>query len=262
MIRQTREFTLAAPDGKIRPSFDGMPLDSFFLALVRTGAKTPPRGFPENKLSESGLRYHCLAAIRWVIMNTDRQKRFRAMERPGGDPNPREWYGRLSRLLLSARTVLPSICFGTVTSGTARFRFLPGYTPWNRTMWKIPALRTMIFPCGPSWTKRLPWTNFVQEKGDAKTGNRALHFWSSRRIAFRVEQQITGLNRAVCFPSQFTVTQVTRPWNLWKPLTVNSVRIPMWTAGNFREPVIADILVSDGTITRALCLATARVGIT
>jgi arabinogalactan endo-1,4-beta-galactosidase len=170
--------------------------------------------------------------------------------------NPRERYGETVPLAaIGADGVAEYMLSGTVTSGTAPVPVFarvyaveqnyvenPGFEDDDLSMWTILDETSSMDEL------------FVQEKqADAKTGNRALHFWSSRRIAFRVEQQITGLK-----PGRYKFSIAIHGGDAGNQTMYIYVKtadgelrqntnVDGWR--NFREPVIADILVSDGTIT-------------
>lgn len=95
---------------------------------------------------------------------------------------------------------------------------------------------------------------FVQDKvSDAKTGNRALHFWSKSRVSFTVEQTITNLA-----PGTYKYSLVIHGGDAKNPdmyiyavsggkTYTTKTDVDGWR--NFRSPVIEEIQVSDGTVT-------------
>jgi arabinogalactan endo-1,4-beta-galactosidase len=241
-------------------SFDGMPLDSFATwKLVRTGAKTIRRA---DSAEEQTLRVRLgdtivLPQSVEVIMNDGSTETLPVQWNDRAEiTNPRERYGETVPLAaIGADGVAEYMLSGTVTSGTAPVPVFarvyaveqnyvenPGFEDDDLSMWTILDETSSMDEL------------FVQEKqADAKTGNRALHFWSSRRIAFRVEQQITGLK-----PGRYKFSIAIHGGDAGNQTMYIYVKtadgelrqntnVDGWR--NFREPVIADILVSDGTIT-------------
>jgi len=94
----------------------------------------------------------------------------------------------------------------------------------------------------------------VQEKtSDAKSGNRALHFWSKDKVAFRVEQTVTGLTDGIYkfsivlhggdAKNQDMYLYAVSGGATYKTAT----NVDGWR--NFRQPVIAAITVQNGTVT-------------
>lgn len=94
---------------------------------------------------------------------------------------------------------------------------------------------------------------FVQEKKtDAKTGDKALHFWSDDKVSFEVEQKITGL-----VPGKYKLSLQAHGGDAknqdMKLFAVSNGReyvqqfeVDGWR--NFRNPVIEHIEVKDGTV--------------
>lgn len=241
-------------------SFDGMPLDSFATwKLVRTGAKTIRRA---DSAEEQTIRVRLgdtivLPQSVEVIMNDGSTETLPVQWNDRAEiTNPRERYGETVPLAaIGADGVAEYMLSGTVTSGTAPVPVFArvyaveqnyvensGFEDDDLSMWTILDETSSMDEL------------FVQEKqADAKTGNRALHFWSSRRIAFRVEQQITGLK-----PGRYKFSIAIHGGDAGNQTMYIYVKtadgelrqntnVDGWR--NFREPVIADILVSDGTIT-------------
>ncbi|NLK61187.1 MAG: extra-cellular endo-beta-1,4-galactanase [Treponema sp.] len=241
-------------------SFDGMPLDSFATwKLVRTGAKTIRRA---DSAEEQTIRVRLgdtivLPQSVEVIMNDGSTETLPVQWNDRAEiTNPRERYGETVPLAaIGADGVAEYMLSGTVTSGTAPVPVFarvyaveqnyvenPGFEDDDLSMWTILDETSSMDEL------------FVQEKqADAKTGNRALHFWSSRRIAFRVEQQITGLK-----PGRYKFSIAIHGGDAGNQTMYIYVKtadgelrqntnVDGWR--NFREPVIADILVPDGTIT-------------
>ena len=95
---------------------------------------------------------------------------------------------------------------------------------------------------------------FVQEKKtDAKTGDKALHFWSDDKVSFEVEQKITGL-----VPGKYKLSLQAHGGDAknqdMKLFAVSNGReyvqqfeVDGWR--NFRNPVIEHIEVKDVTVT-------------
>ena len=241
-------------------SFDGMPLDSLATwKLVRTGAKTIRRA---DSAEEQTIRVRLgdtivLPQSVEVIMNDGSTETLPVQWNDRAEiTNPRERYGETVPLAaIGADGVAEYMLSGTVTSGTAPVPVFarvyaveqnyvenPGFEDDDLSMWTILDETSSMDEL------------FVQEKqADAKTGNRALHFWSSRRIAFRVEQQITGLK-----PGRYKFSIAIHGGDAGNQTMYIYVKtadgelrqntnVDGWR--NFREPVIADILVPDGTIT-------------
>jgi len=95
---------------------------------------------------------------------------------------------------------------------------------------------------------------YVQDKvSDAKTGNRALHFWSKNRVSFTVEQTITGLA-----PGTYKFSLAIHGGDAKNPdmhiyavsggkIYTLKTDVDGWR--NFRAPTIGTIAVTDGTVT-------------
>lgn len=94
----------------------------------------------------------------------------------------------------------------------------------------------------------------VQEKAsDAKTGNRALHFWSTNRVAFSVEQTVKGLapgsyRFSIAIHGGDAKNQNMRIYAISGGKTY-SVKTDVDGWRNFRKPVVEEIPVVDGTVT-------------
>ena len=238
-------------------SFDGTPLDSLATwKLVRTGAKTIRRA---DSAEEQTLRVRLgdtivLPQSVEVIMNDGSTKRFPCNGSRAEITNPRERYGRLSRLLLSARTVLPVYAFG---NGDFRYRSVPGFA-------RVYAVeQNYVENPGFEDDDLSMWTIldetssmdelFVQENRLMRNRQPRAPLLVKPENRLQVEQQITGLKPGgINFPSQFTVVTIGNQTMYIYVKTADgelrqNTNVDGWR--NFREPVIADILVSDGTIT-------------
>jgi arabinogalactan endo-1,4-beta-galactosidase len=100
----------------------------------------------------------------------------------------------------------------------------------------------------------------VQDKAsDAKTGSKALHFWSSDKVSFTVEQTVTGLASGTY---KFSVAlhggdAKNQDMQIYAvsggKKMIQKTDVDGWR--NFRFPAITGIAVSDGTVTVGVSIA-------
>jgi arabinogalactan endo-1,4-beta-galactosidase len=241
-------------------SFDGVPLDSLDVwKLVRTGATTSRRA---DSAEEQTVRVRLGDAINLpssveVIMNDgSRESLPIRWDSSAETVAPKERRGeRVPLDRIGAQGVGEYALYGVVDSGDRAVRAFArvyaveqnyvensSFEDGDISMWRIVADGTQ------------PTELAVQEKkADAKTGSRSLHFWSKQKIAFRVEQTVTGLRPGVYKLSvaihggdagrqDMYIYARSGGEELRQPMSVDGWR-------NFREPTIARIKVSDGTVT-------------
>jgi arabinogalactan endo-1,4-beta-galactosidase len=118
----------------------------------------------------------------------------------------------------------------------------PGFEDADLSMWNITNI--------DGKTTEL----MVQDKAtDAKTGNRALHFWSTNRVAFSVEQTVKGLapgsyHFSIAIHGGDAKNQDMKIYAISGGKTY-SVKTDVDGWRNFRRPVVSEIPVVDGTVT-------------
>lgn len=247
-------------DNQAMFSFDGRPLESLAVwNLVRTGATTVLR---PDSAEEQTVRVRLgdtanLPDTVNVIMNDGSRETFPVRwSREAEVLVPRERYGeRIALWNVGKEGVGEYALFGTIGSdGTSISAFArlyaveqnyvenSGFEDNDLSMWRIVDESGSMDEL------------FVQEKqADAKTGSRSLHFWSKKKIAFRVEQTITGVKPGVYKLSlaihggdagkqDMYIYAVSGGEEMRQEMNVDGWR-------NFREPLIPRIRVNDGEIT-------------
>lgn len=247
-------------DNQAMFSFDGRPLESLAVwKLVRTGATTRRR--PDSAEEQTvrvrlGDSAHLPETVN-VIMNDGSRETFPVRWSSEVETLvPRERYGeRISLGQVGMQGVEEYALSGTAVSeeGTvpvyARVYAVEqnyvenaSFEDSDLSMWKIIDETSSMEEL------------FVQEKqADAKTGNRALHFWSKNRIAFRIEQTIRGLKPGVYKYSIAIHGGDAGTQNMFIYARTGGeekrqdTNVDGWR--NFREPVIPRIRVTDGEIT-------------
>ncbi|WP_304221392.1 glycosyl hydrolase 53 family protein [Gracilinema caldarium] len=117
----------------------------------------------------------------------------------------------------------------------------PSFEDKNLSMWRIENIDGI--------TTEL----FVQEKvSDAKTGAKALHFWSKNKVAFRVEQTVRGLAPGLYKLSMTIHGGDAKNPNMYLYAISNGSELRTETTvdgwRNFKTPVIPKINVTDGTV--------------
>lgn len=93
----------------------------------------------------------------------------------------------------------------------------------------------------------------IQEKvSDAKTGSKSLHFYSTNKVDFKVEQTLTGLKPGVYNFKAALQGGDAKNMNMYLYVIVNqeTITVPTDVDGwaKWREPVIRDINITDGNI--------------
>ena len=254
-------------DNQAMFSFDGRPLDSLAVwKLARTGAVTSRR---PDAADEVTVRVRLGDEISLpekvtVVMNDGTRESARVRwDAEATDAAPGENYGKTIPLRdIGRRGVGEYALFGTVAgsekggaAGRSPVRAFarvfsveknyvenPSFEEADLSMWKIENVGGV--------TTEL----FVQDKQvDAKSGNRALHFWSSGKVSFRVEQKVTGLAPGTY---KFSVTlhggdAANQDMYVYAKTdgaeTREKTNVDGWR--NFRTPTIRRIEVRDGTVT-------------
>lgn len=241
-------------------SFEGIPLDSLAVwKLARTGATTALR---PDSAAEQMVRVRIgdpikLPASVEVIMNDGSRETLPVRwDQAAETLAPKDRYGELVPIDgVGSRGVGEYALFGVVESGGRTVRAFarvyaveqnyvenPSFEDDDISMWRVVADGTPPTELG------------VQDKkADAKTGSRSFHFWSRQKIAFRVEQTITGLRPGVY---KFSVAihggdAGKQNIHIYARTGIEELRQSANVDGwrNFREPTIPRIRVTDGTVT-------------
>ncbi|MDQ0858525.1 arabinogalactan endo-1,4-beta-galactosidase [Bacillus sp. V2I10] len=118
----------------------------------------------------------------------------------------------------------------------------PGFEDSDRSMWNI------TYGNGST-----PHTNYQEKVSDAKSGNYSLHFYSGTAVNFNVEQTITGLEPGYYNLSMFLQGGDAHNSEMFMYARSGDAEHKINTSVNgwinWSNPEIADILVTDGTIT-------------
>ncbi|MBT2724139.1 glycosyl hydrolase 53 family protein [Bacillus sp. ISL-46] len=118
----------------------------------------------------------------------------------------------------------------------------PSFENSDRTMWKI------IYENGTA-----PHTDYQQKASDAKSGKYSLHFYSAAGVNFRAEQTITGLKPGYYNLSMFLQggDAVDSIMYLYAKTGGKELKVDTGVNGwgNWSNPEIKNILVTDGTLT-------------
>jgi arabinogalactan endo-1,4-beta-galactosidase len=242
---------------------DGRPLES--LSVFKYAATGAVTGLRPDSVAESLVRVRlrdapALPRSVTVLFNDGSSKSLPvAWEESGSLAGASAEYGKAVKVSeMSSRGVAEYDLFGrilgqeagpSVPRAYARIQVVeknyvenPSFEEADLSMWKIENI-------GGKTTEL-----FVQDKAaDAKSGTKALHFWSKDKVAFKVEQTVKGLA-----PGKYKFSLVLHGGDAknqdmaayaasgGKTYEVKT-DVDGWR--NFRTPTIPEILVSDGTVT-------------
>lgn len=255
-------FGGSAWDNQAQFDFTGKPLASLSVwKLIRYGSKTAVRPDSAEEVIlrvRLGDRFTLPEKVR-VIMNNGTNKDMEVRwdtYATRSDPGPE--YGIIRDLAnIAAGPVAEYLVYGNVidesshiTSVRALLRLSiveknyvenPSFEDKNLSMWRIENINNV--------TTEL----YVQNKvSDAKTGTNALHFWSKNKVAFRVEQTISGLAPGLYKLSMTIHGGDAKNPNMYLYAITNGKELRTETAvdgwRNFKNPVIQNIQVTDGTV--------------
>ncbi|MFZ5368539.1 MAG: glycosyl hydrolase 53 family protein [Spirochaetota bacterium] len=243
--------------------FNGKPLPSLFIwRLVRTGAKTTVQPDSADELQirvRLGDQVKLPESVTVLMNDGTKQTMPVQWETFGNRSDPGPDYGKPCGINnMPFNGVADYLVFGSVVSGNqeispvralARISVVeknyvdnPSFEDKNLSMWRIENIDGV--------TTEL----FVQDKvSDAKTGTKALHFWSKNKVAFRVEQTITGLSKGLYkFSIQIHGGDAKNPhMYIYAIADGKEYRTETTVDGwrNFKNPVISTITVQNGSVT-------------